>query len=277
MSKSPLSRRVKLIRLPPYLLTCWCQNILLGTTEEEGHFRAYLIDKEKLTWVVMLCPLADTYGEMHMSEQAITYFNQAQMMLLDLHGSILRHLMAMQSMEDARQGNQDTVELFDGVAQRDGLRDACSAGLDRVKLKLQANIRAIETYGVLIDIAAGALLQISKQALSIAHGKRENAPAGASISSTCVRDLIWHGRNQSMHYEETRLTPLRSDSGKVIAGCSTWVETFQKLNEQNPGRFEMTPPYRSLAKDVLDALEWTYDYGKFERDMRHLLGIHTSL
>lgn len=212
-----------------------------------------------------------------MSEKAITYFNQAQMMLLDLHSSILRHLMARQSMEEARQGNQETVELFDGVEQRDGLVDACSAGLDRVKLKLQANIRAIETYGVLIDIAAGALLQISKQALSIAHGMRENSPTGASISSTCVRDLIWHGRNQSMHYEETRLIPLRNDNGKVISGCSTWVETFQKLNEQNPGRFEMAPPYRSLAKDVLDALEWTYDYGKFERDMRHLIGIPMPL
>jgi hypothetical protein len=180
-------------------------------------------------------------------------------------------------MEEARQGNQETVELFDGVELRDGLRDACSVGLDRVKLKLQANIRAIETYGVLIDIAAGALLQISKQALSIAHGKRENAPTGSRISSTCVRDLIWHGSNQSMHYEETRLMPLRNDNGKVIFGCSTWVETFQMLNEQNPGRFEMAPPYRSLAKDVLDALEWTYDYGKFERDMRHLIGTPTPV
>ena len=48
-------------------------------------------------------------------------------------------LMAKQSMEEARQGNQETVELFDGVIQRDGLRDACSAGLDRIKLKLRAN------------------------------------------------------------------------------------------------------------------------------------------
>ncbi|SOB53861.1 hypothetical protein [Pseudomonas lundensis] len=210
-----------------------------------------------------------------MNDQANKYFNQAQMMLLDLHSSILRHLMATQSMEEARQDNQDTVDLFDGVVQRDVLRDVCSVGLDRVKLKLNGNIRAIETYGVLVDIAAGALLQISKQALSIAYGKRENAPTGASVSSTCVRDLIWHGRNQSMHYEETRLMPLRNEKGKVITGCSSWVEIFQKLNDQRPGRFEMSPPYRSLAKDVLDTLEWTYDYTKFERDMRHLLGICT--
>ncbi|SDQ71346.1 hypothetical protein SAMN04490192_2842 [Pseudomonas lundensis] len=111
-----------------------------------------------------------------MNDQANKYFNQAQMMLLDLHSSILRHLMATQSMEEARQDNQDTVDLFDGVVQRDVLRDICSVGLDRVKLKLNGNIRAIETYGILVNIAAGALLQISKQALSIAYGKRENAP-----------------------------------------------------------------------------------------------------
>ena len=125
-----------------------------------------------------------------MNDQANKYFNQAQMMLLDLHSSILRHLMATQSMEEARQDNQDTVDLFDGVVQRDVLRDICSVGLDRVKLKLNGNIRAIETYGILVNIAAGALLQIPKQALSIAYGKRENAPTGASVSSTCVRDLI---------------------------------------------------------------------------------------
>lgn len=52
------------------------------------------------------------------------------------------------------------MELFDGVIQRDGLRDACSAGLDRIKLKLHANIRAIEAYELLIGVAAGAMLQI---------------------------------------------------------------------------------------------------------------------
>ena len=92
-----------------------------------------------------------------MNDQANKYFNQAQMMLLDLHSSILRHLMATQPMEEARQDNQDTVDLFDGVVQRDVLRDVCSVGLDRVKLKLNGNIRAIETYGVLVDIAAGCV------------------------------------------------------------------------------------------------------------------------
>jgi len=212
-----------------------------------------------------------------MSDQAITYFNQAQMMLIDLHSSVLRHLMVTQSMEDARKGNQGTIELFDSGSLHDLLDDVGNAGLDRVKLKLQGNIRAIETYRVLIDIAAGAFLQISKQALSIAYGERENAPPGSRVSSTCIRDLIWHGRNQSMHYEETRVVSLVNEQGKVIKGKvrSTWVETFQKLNDQRPDRFIMSPPYRSLAKDVLDTLEWTYDYTKFEDDMRHLLGVRT--
>lgn len=207
-----------------------------------------------------------------MSEQAITYFNQAQMMLLDLHSSILRSLMAKQSMEEARQGNQETVVLFDGVIQRDGLRDACSAGLDRIKLKLHANIRAIEAYELLIGVAAGAMLQISKQALSIAYGKQANAPEGARVSSSCVRDLIWDGRNQSMHYEDTHLEPIRNESNKVVVKRSSWVESFRMLNVQNPGCFEMAQPFRSLALDVLDVLGWTYDYSKFESDMRNLIG-----
>lgn len=167
-----------------------------------------------------------------MSEQAITYFNQAQMMLLDLHSSILRSLMAKQSMEEARQGNQETVELFDGVIQRDGLRDACSAGLDRIKLKLHANIRAIEAYELLIGVAAGAMLQISKQALSIAYGKQANAPEGARVSCSCVRDLIWDGRNQSMHYEDTHLEPIRNERNNVVVKRSSWVESFRMLNVQ---------------------------------------------
>lgn len=206
-----------------------------------------------------------------MSEQAINYFNHAQMLLLDLHSSILRNLMAKQSMEEARQGNQETVELFDGVIQRDGLRDVCSEGLDRVKLKLQANIRAVEAYELLIGVAAGAMLQISKQALSIAYGKQENAPEGERVSTSCVRDLIWDGRNQSMHYEDTHLEPSLGERKNKVRR-STWVESFRMLNSQNPGRFEMSQPFESLALDVLDVLGWTYDYGKFESDMRNLIG-----
>lgn len=34
----------------------------------------------------------------------------------------------------------------------------------------------------------------------------------------------------------------------------------------------MAQPFRSLALDVLDVLGWTYDYSKFESDMRNLIG-----
>ncbi|MBI6674239.1 hypothetical protein YA0637_22110 [Pseudomonas syringae] len=193
-----------------------------------------------------------------MSQDAVTYFNQAQMMLLDLHGSLLRSLLARQSMEEARLDNEETLRLFENVEFQGEIEDVRSMGLDRVRLKLQGNIRAIDTYELLLGVIAGAMLQICKQTLSVAHGKQANGPKGKSVSSSCVRDLIWHGRNQSMHYEDTRPN-------------STWVEEFRTLNTENPGKFEMARPYRSLALDVLDLLGWTTNYGKLDSDMRGLI------
>lgn len=119
----------------------------------------------------------------------------------------------------------------------------------------------------------------AQQAANLLRRKRllttYNVPVslrGARVSSSCFRDLIWDGRNQSMHYEDTHLEPIRNDRNNVVVKRSSWVESFRMLNVQNPGRFEMAQPFRSLALDVLDALGWTYDYGKFESDMRNLMG-----
>lgn len=199
-----------------------------------------------------------------MTQDAITYFNQAQTLLLDLHGSLLRSLLARQSMEESRIGNEETLRLFESAEYPAGIEDACCLALDRVRLKLEGNIRAIDTYGLLLGVSAGAILQICKQTLSIAYGKRANGPKGKSVSSSCIRDLIWHGRNQSMHYEETR-------------DNSSWVEEFRTLNTHYPGKFEMVRPYRSLALDVLDLLEWTSDYEKLDSDMRGLIASSTGI
>lgn len=196
-----------------------------------------------------------------MSELAMDYFNQVQAMLLSLHSSLLMHQMAKDEIEISRQSNAGTLALMEGAE----LDDMKSAGLDRIRMKLQANERALETYDVLINVSAGAMLQIAKQVISMKNGpKREDSPEGRSISGTCIRDLIWHGRNQAMHYEDTLIAP----PGK----SSSWVDLFQELNVQYPNRFVMTPPYKSCAVDVLDELGWTYSYSTLEQDLRSLIG-----
>ncbi len=200
-----------------------------------------------------------------MSEQATAFYNRAQGMLLQLHSSINIQLIAQEELELSRRANQETLALFEGVP------DAYAAGLDRVRMKLRANENGLATGELLISVAAGAILQIAKQALSIRYGQRMNAPEGRKVSGTWVRDLIWHGRNQAMHYEETRLEPELNDARKVVKGLSTWVKAFEALNQTNPERFVMKEPYQSLAKDVFDLLEWTHDYSKFDDDMKDLL------
>jgi|GEM_PF-1210302 len=204
-----------------------------------------------------------------MTEAAVTYFNRAQRMLLDLHISINTQLEMQKGLENSRHSNEKTLALFEGVT--DG-----GHRLDRTRMKLRGNLNGLETGEVLIGVAAGAILQIAKQALSMGYEDPLNrAPAGRSVSCSCVRDLIWHGRNQAMHYEDTRLEPDLNSDGKVIDRRyrSSWVETFRKLHEKNPDRFQMTHPFRSLAKDVLDALGWTDDYSKLENDMKVLLRV----
>lgn len=200
-----------------------------------------------------------------MSGLATDYFNQVQLMLLSLHSSLLTHQKAKDEIEVARQNNAGTLALFDGTE----LDDQESARLDRTRMKLQANERALETYDVLINVAAGAMLQIAKQVMSMKNGpKIKDSPEGRAIAGTCTRDLIWHGRNQTMHYEDTVIVPRPNKQGP-----STWVDLFQKLNVQYPNRFVMTPPYKSCAIDVLDELGWTYSYSTLEQDMRSLIGV----
>jgi hypothetical protein len=149
-----------------------------------------------------------------MDEQATAFYNRAQGMLLQLHSSINMQLIAQEELEKSRRENEETLALFEGVP------DSYANGLDRVRMKLRGNENGLATGELLMGVAAGAILQIAKQALSMRYGALTNGPAGREIAGTCVRDLISHGRNQAMHYEETRLEPELNEGGKVIRSWS---------------------------------------------------------
>ena len=123
-------------------------------------------------------------------------------------------------------------------------------------------IRRIKVYDLSINIVAGTILQIGKQAISIRHGasRTDCALEGRPISSSCVRDLIWLGRNQAMHYEDTQ-------------PGSSWVKLFNSLNSLHPNAFTLAHPYESCAMAILDLLGWVR-YDQYESDMRDL-GIQT--
>lgn len=64
---------------------------------------------------------------------------------------------------------------------------------------LQASIGSKQSA---IQAICGAILQISKQGISVVHGSKASAPEGRAIGAVNLRDIIWEARNQAIHYEE---------------------------------------------------------------------------
>lgn len=129
--------------------------------------------------------------------------------------------------------------------------------IDRSKWKLSANERSIEIYDIAINIAAGSLLQLARQAISMQHKGRVKCPEGRDVADLNVRDLIWYGRNQSMHYEQT----LEGDTRSF----------FEKLEKDFPVEFPRRAPAASHAKAILDLLGWTTCPSLIEQDMQDLM------
>lgn len=54
---------------------------------------------------------------------------------------------------------------------------------------------------------AGTILQHGKQGISIVHGELAAAPNGRMIGSQPLKEVIWQGRNQGLHWEEQSFRP----------------------------------------------------------------------
>lgn len=101
-----------------------------------------------------------------------------------------------------------------------------------------------------INALAGSLLQIAKQGISFVHGGLEYCDDGRQVLGDVLKNVIWQGRNQSMHYEEGRYS-------KALLAC------FNNLGYA-------TVPAKNLAKEVIDILGWN-SYQEYETDMNLLL------
>ncbi|MGN8770284.1 hypothetical protein ACTNDP_08135 [Paenibacillus barengoltzii] len=109
---------------------------------------------------------------------------------------------------------------------------------------------SIENKKHSISALSGALLQIAKQGISFVHNGIKNCPDGRQIRKDVLKNVIWQGRNQAMHFEE-------GNYNDFLITC------FNNIGYP-------TVPLRNLAKEVIDILGWT-DYQKYEDDMKSLL------
>lgn len=100
---------------------------------------------------------------------------------------------------------------------------------------------------------AGSLLQHAKQGISLVHGGFGGCPDGRQVStSQTLKNVIWQGRNQALHWEEGKPHP-------PVAQC------FDALAAEVAPKFADYRT-RNLAIDVVELLGWT-DFDKFQADM----------
>jgi hypothetical protein len=100
---------------------------------------------------------------------------------------------------------------------------------------------------------AASLLQHAKQGISLTHGGLAGCPDGRQVTvSQTLKNVIWQGRNQGMHWEEGKPHP-------------PVVQCFDALAKEVAPTFA---DYRkcNLALDVVELLGWT-DFDRFRTDM----------
>jgi len=129
-------------------------------------------------------------------------------------------------------------------------------GLKLEIVELQVSIGAKQ---VAIQSICGALLQIAKQGISLVHGSLTNAPAGRTIGTENLKDIIWQARNQAIHYENGTFN-------------QSVTNLFQQLMTSHGSKFSLTMhAHQSRAKQIIMLLDWR-SYSQYYSDMK-LLGL----
>jgi len=155
--------------------------------------------------------------------------------------------------------NATRIDLWDDDTDID--REANLAGLRHSqKVEVRAQIDAIsasrEARRMSVSAIAGALLQLGKQGISVVHTKsRNDAPPGRPVGAQPLREVIWEGRNHSMHWEEGNPHP-------PVVTC--FDQLVQDLDPKL-GNYRI----ENVAMEVIEALGW-YTYDDVRADLLQL-------
>ena len=138
----------------------------------------------------------------------------------------------------ARDAEKKVAEIEHNIAQLQGTIDAKAF-----------SVRAL----------AGSVLQIAKQGIVVARGGLAQCPDGRLLGKEPLKNVIWQGRNQAMHWDD-------GDYKQAVKTC------FANLERDFGLQFCISSsPAVSLAKTVIDLLNWT-DFDGYLSDMNNLLG-----
>ncbi|MFC4260274.1 hypothetical protein ACFOZ5_14725 [Marinobacter lacisalsi] len=142
------------------------------------------------------------------------------------------------------------MAAFHRMAETNQEANAVRSEIDSLHASIEAKQQAVQSI-------CGALLQVAKQGISLVHGSKLAAPVGRAIGDSHLRDVIWAGRNQAIHYEDG----VFNDSVTSI---------FSHLEESFGTDFSLgAHPNLSRAAQIVKLLGWT-EYNQYESDMRSL-------
>lgn len=109
-----------------------------------------------------------------------------------------------------------------------------------------------------IEVLCGAVFQIAKQGMSLILDGGEKFSRGRMIGSQHLSKVIWHGRNQAMHWEDGNPT------NQYTKRC------FEILAEEFGPQFEFDESPRNLAWELWKVIGWS-SYEDYERDIQDIL------
>lgn len=112
---------------------------------------------------------------------------------------------------------------------------------------------------VALPALATTILQIAKQGITIVQGELASCPDGRAIGGQRLKNVIWQGRNQAMHYDDP------------ASYRPPMIQCFQQLRQDFGPQFDLhARPGENLALDVIELLGWS-EYDAYEHDLRSLL------
>ncbi|WP_296625439.1 hypothetical protein [Marinobacter sp.] len=180
-----------------------------------------------------------------------------------LLSELRRALTTLEAKEKAYKWDFETSDMNDDfsdayvMAAFHRMAEAHQAAkeIERRAAEIQA---AVGAHQQATQAIAGGVLQIAKQGISLVFGKKSDAPMGRQIGALPIRDIIWEGRNQALHYEEANY---KKGVKKV----------FTALEQDHGEHFSLeSHGHQNRAKQILYVLGW-FSFKDYARDMNELL------
>ncbi|MBB6087959.1 hypothetical protein [Wenzhouxiangella marina] len=155
----------------------------------------------------------------------------------------------------AFQYDEDPDDVMMGV----GIHWATYFGPDKERHEVATNVNDLNQRIQVREFSRSAMsasvLQYAKQGISIVHAGLQPCPNGRGVGSQSLKNIIWQGRNQSLHWEEGNPRQPVIDCFDQLA--IDFGDEFTHYNTSN------------LAFNVVRTLNWR-EFESFETDMQSL-------